>query len=185
MFAIKRVFALFETPIGACGIAWGERGVSGVWLPAASASALRARMRRRYAGAREEAPPPEIARAIEDISALLRGERIDLAGIALDLGALPEFEQRVYAEARRIPAGSTLTYGELAARIGDPGAARDVGQALGRNPFPIVVPCHRIVAAGGKLGGFSAPGGADTKLRLLAIEGALSQPPLPFPGSAD
>ena len=109
---------------------------------------------------------------IERIGALLRGERIDLSDVPVDLGRVPEFERRVYAIARAIPPGSTMTYGEIAKRLGDPLLARDVGQAMGHNPFPIVVPCHRVLAAGGKPGGFSAPGGVDTKLRMLRIEGA-------------
>ena len=87
---------------------------------------------------------------------------------------MPALARRVYEVARTIPPGATLTYGEIAARLELPGAARDVGQALGRNPFPLVVPCHRVVAAGGRLGGFSARGGAATKRRLLAIEGAIA-----------
>ena len=111
-------------------------------------------------------------RAIEDITALLSGDRRDLSGIALDLDGVAEFPRRVYALARTIPPGQTLTYGEIASKLGDPLRAREVGQALARNPFPIVVPCHRVLAANGKSGGFSAPGGVSTKLRMLEIEGA-------------
>jgi methylated-DNA-[protein]-cysteine S-methyltransferase len=102
----------------------------------------------------------------------MHGERVDLTFIQLDMDSLPQFHQRVYEIARSIPPGATLTYGEIATRLGDPGSARAVGQALGRNPIPVIVPCHRVMAAGGKTGGFSAPGGAATKLNLLAIEGA-------------
>jgi methylated-DNA-[protein]-cysteine S-methyltransferase len=109
---------------------------------------------------------------IDRIVALLRGEAVDLSDAALDTARIPDFHRRVYAIARTIPPGRTLTYGEIAERLGDPSAARDVGQALGENPFPIVVSCHRVLAANGKLGGFSAPGGAATKLKLLRIEGA-------------
>jgi methylated-DNA-[protein]-cysteine S-methyltransferase len=105
------------------------------------------------------------------MTALLRGERLDLSFVALDLEAVPEFHRRVYEITRTIQPGATLSYGEIALRLGERDAARAVGQALGRNPFPIVVPCHRVVASGGKTGGFSAPGGAATKLRMLAIEG--------------
>src|SRR6516164_3560011 len=128
-------FALFDTAIGRCGLAWGERGV-------------------------------------DRIAALLRGEVSDLSNIALDMDEVPTFHRRVYEAARAIPPGRTLSYGDVAARAGAPGAARAVGQALGRNPFPIVVPCHRVLAAGGKIGGFSAQGGIATKRRMLAIEGA-------------
>jgi methylated-DNA-[protein]-cysteine S-methyltransferase len=163
--------ALFETAIGHCGIAWGDRGVVGVQLPEGSEAATSARLRRRFTGADEVPPPDDVGRAIDRIRALLRGEAADLASVVLDLDRVPDFARRVYAVARTIPPGSTLTYGEIAARLDQPDAARDVGQALGQNPFPLVVPCHRVVAAGGKLGGFSARGGAATKRRLLAIEG--------------
>jgi methylated-DNA-[protein]-cysteine S-methyltransferase len=165
-------FALFETAIGACGIAWGTCGVVGVQLPERSESATRARLRRRFPDAPETAPPPEVERAIAAIAALLEGEKRELADIALDMARMPAFERRVYEVARTIPPGATLTYGEVAARLGEEGDARAVGEALGRNPFPIVVPCHRVLAAGGKVGGFSANGGIATKLRLLSIEGA-------------
>ena len=157
--------------MGTCAIAWNPRGVAGVLLPEASASATRARLLRQFPGAHESAPPPDIQQAIDGMAALLRGERIDLSFVALDLEAVPEFHRRVYEITRMIPPGATLSYGEIASRLGERDAARAVGQALGRNPFPIVVPCHRVVASGGKTGGFSAPGGASTKLRMLAIEG--------------
>jgi methylated-DNA-[protein]-cysteine S-methyltransferase len=165
-------FTLFDTAIGACGIAWGERGVVGVQLPEGSEARTRARLRRRFPDAPETAPPPEVERAIAAIAALLEGEKRELADIALDMAGMPAFERRVYEVARTIPPGATLTYGEVAARLGEEGDARAVGEALGRNPFPIVVPCHRVLAAGGKVGGFSANGGIATKLRLLSIEGA-------------
>jgi len=165
-------FALFETAIGTCGIAWGDRGLVGVQLPDPSTNETRARLRRRYPGASEAPPPSDIRRAIDAITAHLSGEAADLSGIGLDFDGVPEFHRRVYEVARAIPSGATLSYGEVAARLGEPSAAREVGQALGRNPFPIVVPCHRVLAAGGRTGGFSAPGGVATKLRLLAIEGA-------------
>ncbi|WP_394847049.1 methylated-DNA--[protein]-cysteine S-methyltransferase [Pendulispora brunnea] len=165
-------FALFETAIGRCGIAWGERGVASVQLPEAREADTRARMLRRFPGAQELPPSPEVQRAVEAIVALLRGERTDLADIPLDMNGVSPFYQRVYEVARTIAPGATLSYGEVATRLGSPGSARAVGQALGRNPFPIVVPCHRVLAAGGKMGGFSANGGITTKLKLLTIEGA-------------
>ena len=165
-------FALFDTAIGRCGVAWGERGVAGVQLPEAGERETRARMLQRFPAAGEAQPPPEVQRVIDRIVALLRGEASDLSTIALDMEEVPAFHRRVYEVARAIPSGMTLSYGEIAARAGAPGAARAVGQALGRNPFPIVVPCHRVLAAGGKIGGFSAQGGVATKRRMLAIEGA-------------
>jgi methylated-DNA-[protein]-cysteine S-methyltransferase len=170
-----RGFAVFETAIGACGIAWGERGVIGSWLPDAGPDALVRRIARRLPGARRSSPssaPPEIAAAIAEIVDLFGGRRCDLRDVRLDMSGVPEFDARVYDAARTVPPGSTTTYGELAARLGDRSQAREVGRALARNPFPIVVPCHRVLAAGGRNGGFSAPGGVATKLRILAIEGA-------------
>ena len=170
---------LFDTAIGRCGIVWSERGVVGVQLPEASEPATRARLRRRFSGATETEPTPAIQSAIDSIVALLAGEEAgDMSEVELDLRAVPEFNAAVYRVARTIPPGETLTYGEIAQRLGDPGAARAVGQALGANPIPIIVPCHRVLAAGGRAGGFSAPGGVMTKLRLLEIErsrGSLSR----------
>jgi methylated-DNA-[protein]-cysteine S-methyltransferase len=175
-----RGFFLFDTPIGTCGIAWGDRGVVGVQLPEGSAAAARARLRRGFPDAQESPPPPEVQRALDAIIALLGGEPRDLSFVELDMRQVPPFHRRVYEVARTIPPGATLAYGEVAARLGEPGAARDVGSALGRNPFPIVVPCHRVVAAGGKLGGFSARGGVKTKLRLLSIEGVQAPGTVPL-----
>lgn len=163
---------LFATPIGHCGIAWSPRGVAGFQLPESRDAATRARLLRRFPEARAAAPTAEVQAGIDAILALLGGAPNDLSGITLDMAGIAPFERRVYEVARGILPGSTLTYGEVAARLGEPGSARAVGQALGRNPFAIIVPCHRVLAAGGKSGGFSAGGGVSTKLRLLAIEGA-------------
>src|ERR1700730_17682246 len=141
-------FALFDTAIGRCGIAWGEGGVAGVQLPEAGEAETRARMLHRFPAAGETAPPPEVQCVVERIIALLGGEADDLAAVALDMNQVPEFHRRVYEVARTIPPGMTLSYGDIAARIGSPGAARAVGQALGRNPFPSVVPCPRVLGAG-------------------------------------
>jgi len=165
-------FALFETPIGPCGIAWTDGGVAGVQLPEQNEEATRARLRRRYPAALEAAPPDRIRLAVDGIRDLLHGEKRDLSDVAVDLPDVSSFQQRLYAELRTIPAGATVSYGELATRLGGDITARDVGEAMGQNPVPIIVPCHRVVAAGGKLGGFSAAGGVTTKLRLLEIEGA-------------
>jgi methylated-DNA-[protein]-cysteine S-methyltransferase len=170
--ARMEAFALFETSIGSCAIAWNARAIVGVQLPEGSAQATRARLRRRLPEAVEAVPAAHARQAIDGIVALLAGTPVDLGDIALDETAVGPFERRVYAIARTIPAGSTLTYGEIAARIDDPGAARAVGRALGSNPFAIIVPCHRVLAAGGRIGGFSAGGGAATKRRILAIERA-------------
>ena len=176
-------FALFDTDIGPCGIAWRARGITGVQLPEASEARTRARLLRRYPHAREAPPPADVRRVIDGIVALLRGEASDLSAAALDMDGVAEFDRRVYELARGIAPGATLSYGEIAARLGERGLARDVGQALGRNPFPLIVPCHRVLAAGGKAGGFSANGGVTTKLRLLTIERArTSDAPTLFDG---
>jgi methylated-DNA-[protein]-cysteine S-methyltransferase len=163
-------FTLFDTDIGCCGIAWSERGIAGVQLPEPSATATRARLARRFPSAVETLPTPAIEAAIRGVIALLAGEASDLQGVELDLRGISGFNAAVYGIARTIPPGETLTYGEIAERLGDPARARDVGQALGANPIPIIVPCHRVLAAGNRAGGFSAHGGVRTKLRLLEIE---------------
>ena len=154
----------FETAIGRCSISWSEAGVTGVGLPRSGAGAR--------AHLAEAAAPPEIEAAIEAIRAGLAGEPRDLRSVVLDTTAVDSADRRVYAAAREIPPGRTLTYGALAAAVGPDTDPREVGRALARNPFPLVVPCHRVVASNGKPGGFSAPGGVRTKLRLLEIEGA-------------
>jgi len=165
-------FTIFDTAIGRCGVAWSDRGLVGVQLPEASEAAARERMLQRFPAAAEVAPPHTVKLAIDGIVALLHGEPSDLSAIALDMEGVAPFHRRVYEAARTIPPGKTLAYGEVAARLGAAGAARAVGQVLGHNPFPIVVPCHRVVSAGGKIGGFSAHGGTATKRRMLEIEGA-------------
>ena len=165
-------FTVFATAIGDCALAWNDVGVLGVWLPEASATRLRARIAKRFAQAIETAPEGGVVAAIAAITALLRGERIDLGSIRIDDSRLDPFDRRVYAAARTIAPGRVVSYADLAARVGSDATAREVGQSLGRNPFAIVVPCHRIVATSGELGGFSAPGGTATKRRLLTIEDA-------------
>jgi len=162
---------LFDTAIGRCGIAWSERGVAGLQLPE-SAGAARGALLSRFPDAVETAPPPSVLAVIDAVTALLAGGDPPLGAVPLDWTGVGAFERAVYEATRAIPRGSTRSYGEIAAAVGDPGAARAVGQALGRNPFPVIVPCHRVLAADGRPGGFSAPGGVSTKLRMLAIEGA-------------
>jgi methylated-DNA-[protein]-cysteine S-methyltransferase len=166
-------FAIFDTAIGRCGIVWGARGICAVQLPMASEDKTRSRIRQRHGEIVEASPPAEVQSAIDGIVELLAGKPNDLRDIPLDLDGVPEFNRGVYDIARTIPPGKTMTYGDIAKRLGGVELARDVGQALGRNPCPIVVPCHRVLAAGGKPGGFSANGGVVTKLKMLAIEGAV------------
>jgi len=162
-------YALFDTDFGRCIIAWSESGVVRVRLPEADDG--RPPRRLEDLGAPEAPPPSFAAQAIREIVAHLGGDLRDFRDVPLDLSGVGEFPQRVYAAARTIPPGRTATYGEVAERAGAPGEARAVGRALGANPIPLIVPCHRVVDAGGGLRGFSAPGGTLTKGRLLAIEG--------------
>ena len=165
-------YTLFDTAIGRCGVVRGSSGICGVQLPEADDGASRGRLLRRFPGAHEAPPPLAVQDAIAGMVALLRGLPIDLTAVALDLSRAQSFERRVYEVTRAIPPGATLTYGEVAARLGEPGSAQAVGRALGRNPVPIIVPCHRVLAAGGRLHGFSAYGGILAKRRILEIEDA-------------
>ncbi|MEO5843898.1 MAG: methylated-DNA--[protein]-cysteine S-methyltransferase [Caldimonas sp.] len=169
--AVAHSFALFGTALGTCAIAWNDVGLTGVWLPEADAGALRRKVARRSPAAAETVPTGAAAGVVEAIARLLAGDPVDLGPVALDSTGIDAFDHRVYAVTRTIGAGSVLTYGDVAARVGADASARSVGQSLGRNAMPIVVPCHRVVASGG-IGGFSAAGGAATKRRLLAIEDA-------------
>ncbi|WP_199433837.1 methylated-DNA--[protein]-cysteine S-methyltransferase [Qaidamihabitans albus] len=173
-------FAVFDTAIGHCGIAWREHVIIGSRLPEGGAARTRARLLERFPDGTEQVPPPAVRHTIEAVTALLRGEAADLSGAVLDMSGVPPFHRRVYELARTVPPGATLTYGEIAQRLGEPGAARAVGQALGNNPFAPIVPCHRVLAAGGRTGGFSATGGTATKLRMLDIENAHAEAPTLF-----
>lgn len=164
-------FCLFDTSIGACAIAWDAQVLHAVHLPEASPGRLRDRMRTRL-GVPEAEPPPFVQQAMARIRGLLDGAPDDLADLPLALDSVPAFHRKVYEVTRAIPPGRTMTYGEVARAIGEPGASRAVGQALGLNPFAPVVPCHRVLAAGSRSGGFSAEGGAATKLKMLEIEKA-------------
>jgi methylated-DNA-[protein]-cysteine S-methyltransferase len=164
-------FALFDTAIGRCALVWRGGLVIGAALPEASDERARLSLARRFPSAVEADPPPFATSAIARITSLLAGGKTDLSDIRVD----PEgssFERNVWQAARRIPCGEVRSYGEIAREIGAPGAAQAVGIALGRNPVPILVPCHRVLAADGRSGGFSAPGGVATKFRILEIEGA-------------
>ena len=166
-------YALFDTTLGTAGVAWSDRGIVRTFLPEPSAQAARARLGSRLPDAREAEPPDHVHRLMDDVVRLLSGDRVSLEWVPIDDAAVPELDRRVYAAARTIPPGSTRTYGDVARLLGDATLARRVGEALGRNPFPIVVPCHRVLAAGGRTGGFSARGGTETKMQLLRIEGAV------------
>ncbi|MEK7266453.1 MAG: methylated-DNA--[protein]-cysteine S-methyltransferase [Pseudomonadota bacterium] len=175
-------FHLFDTAIGRCAVLWRGEALTGVLLPSAEDAATRAAVKRRSPSATEEAPPPFARRAIEKIVRLCAGESVAFDDIPLDRSAIEPFANRVYDILLKTPAGETTTYGAIAEALGDKAASRAVGAALGANPFPIIIPCHRVTAAGGRMGGFSAPGGADTKRRLLEIEGAFAAEKLPLFG---
>lgn len=164
--------AIVPTERGAFGAVWSETGIVRTWMHHRTPEATRRQIQRAFPDALEEDPPPSTAAALADVAALLSGERRQLDA-ALDMRDIPEFDRRVYELARTVPPGETITYGAIAKALGEePMRARDVGQALARNPFAPIVPCHRVVAAGGQLGGYSAPGGAATKRWLLRLEGA-------------
>lgn len=164
-------FALFDTAIGTCAIAWNAAGIVAARLPDPDSSALRTRIAAEFPDTVESEPPAVVVEAIAGIRALLRGEQCDLSTLALNMDGVPEFNRRVYEIARAIPPGKTLTYGDIAKKLGDVSLSRAVGQALGENPFPPIVPCHRVIAADGRMHGFSSSGGVKMKLQMLTIEG--------------
>ena len=173
MPASKRYFRVFATSRGFCGIVWSNAGITAFRLPVSAPEAAARLLRRRVPDAEPGAPPEEVAEAIAAAQAYFAGEEVDFSRFRLDLGSQSDLFDRIYGAVRRLRWGETTTYGALAKALGaGPEAARDVGQAMARNPVPLIIPCHRVLAAGGKLGGFSAPGGAASKARMLALEGA-------------
>jgi methylated-DNA-[protein]-cysteine S-methyltransferase len=165
-------YCLFDTAIGFCATAWSADGVSRFQLPERDRGATERRLQRRTANVQAGDPPPMVAQLIADIQRYLAGERVDFSAVVIDLSGVDTFRRSIYEAARSIGWGRTSTYGELARQAGYPGAAQDVGQAMARNPIAIIIPCHRILAAGNKLGGFSAYQGTFAKERLLALEGS-------------
>jgi len=176
-------YCLFDTAMGACGVAWSDRGVTRLQLPEGSRSATEHRLAGRGANSSAAEPPAAVRAAIRLLERYFAGEQVDLSGVALDLRGASPFHRKIYATARALAWGTTATYGELAQQAGARDGARAVGQAMGKNPVPIIIPCHRVLAAGGKIGGFSAHGGTTTKQRLLKLEGVhLGRGTLPLPG---
>jgi methylated-DNA-[protein]-cysteine S-methyltransferase len=163
-------YFLFDSVIGTCGVAWSARGVTRLQLPEADTSATERRLSRSATRA-SQVVPAEIDRMIADVQCYMAGRSVDFAAAAVDLTDVDPFQRQVYEATRAVLWGKTVSYGELARQIGSPGAARAVGQALARNPVPIIIPCHRVLAKGHRVGGFSAHGGTLTKERLLALEG--------------
>lgn len=168
----------FDTAVGPCAVAWSDAGLAYVQLPEGDAASTASRLLQRHPSASAARPPHELQRAIDGMVRLLATGRADLRDVRLDDDGVSDFRRRVYRLTAEVPAGATTTYGSLAERLGDRTLARAVGRALGANPWALVVPCHRVLGAGGRPGGFSAEGGTATKLRLLAIERAA--PPREF-----
>lgn len=173
-------YHIFETAGGYCGIAWNSLGISRFQLPTRSADATKRNLLRRDPGTEPAAPPPEINEAIAAVRRYFDGEKIDFSNVPVDLEGQEEFFRQIYTALRRVAWGQTTTYGTLAKELGaGPQAARDVGQAMAKNPVPLIIPCHRVLAAGGKVGGFSAPGGSTAKVRMLELEGIHLKSPEP------
>jgi methylated-DNA-[protein]-cysteine S-methyltransferase len=173
-------YFVFETAAGHCAIAWSDAGITRFMLPSSTAAATEHNLQRRLADAVPGTPPAHVMAAIEAAQRYFAGEQIDFSPLQLDLGGQGDFFRQIYAAARRVAWGETTTYGALAKQIGaGPETAREVGQAMARNPVPLIIPCHRVLAAGGRLGGFSAPGGSATKQRMLELEGFRFEPPPP------
>ena len=173
-------YLIFETAVGFCGIAWNDVGITRFQLPTKSAEASERALLRRAPGIKPGMPTAEVAEAIAAVKRYFDGEETDFSGFKLDLGEPDPFFERIYEAARRVGWGCTTTYGTLAKELGaGPEAARDVGKAMARNPVALIIPCHRVLAAGGKIGGFSAPGSSAAKRRMLALEGVDLDPPPP------
>jgi methylated-DNA-[protein]-cysteine S-methyltransferase len=177
-------YCVFETAAGFCAIAWSDAGIARFHLPTNTAEATQRSLLRRLVDAEPATPPAEVSAVIEAAKRYFAGERVDFSNVSLDLHGQDEFFLEIYAAARRIGWGQTTTYGSLAKELGaGPEAAREVGQAMAKNPVPLIIPCHRVLAAGGKLGGFSAPGGSATKQRMLEMEGRAAEQPRPAQGT--
>jgi methylated-DNA-[protein]-cysteine S-methyltransferase len=169
---VQHDYTIFGTSNGFAAVAWSENGISGVRLPASTEARAEASILRRFPQARRSPPSALVTSLISDINRYFNGEKVDFSAIPLDFGSQDPFFAQVYSEVRKLGWGETTTYGAVAKVLGaPPQAARDVGQAMASNPMPLIVPCHRILAAGGKLGGFSAPGGSSSKARMLELEG--------------
>jgi methylated-DNA-[protein]-cysteine S-methyltransferase len=172
MYTPTHRYCVFETAAGFCAIAWSDAGVARFHLPTSTAEATERSLLRRLVDAKPATPPPEVSAVIDAAKRYFAGEKVDFSNVSLDLHGQDKFFLDIYAAARRVGWGQTTTYGSLAKELGaGPEAARDVGQAMAKNPVPLIIPCHRVLAAGGKLGGFSAPGGSATKQRMLEMEG--------------
>jgi methylated-DNA-[protein]-cysteine S-methyltransferase len=179
-------YLIFETAGGFCGIAWNDVGITRFQLPTKSAEATERLLLRRIPRAEPATPTPEVSDAVAAVKRYFEGEQTDFSDIKLDLDGQDAFFRQIYDAARQIGWGHTTTYGALAKQLGvGPEAARDVGQAMAKNPVALIIPCHRVLAAGGKIGGFSAPGGSSSKMKMLELEGVNLDPPKPVQQSLD
>jgi methylated-DNA-[protein]-cysteine S-methyltransferase len=175
-------YFVFETARGFCGVAWSGVGIARLQLPGASAQATGRDLLHRLPDAAPATPPPRMRAAVDAVKRYFEGEPVDFSDVPLDLDGCSELHQCIYAAVRRVGWGGATTYGSVARELGrGPQAARIVGQAMAANPVPLIIPCHRVLAAGGKLGGFSAPGGPVSKLAMLALEGVHIEQPDPRP----
>jgi methylated-DNA-[protein]-cysteine S-methyltransferase len=173
-------YALFDTAIGTCAIAWSARGITRLQLPERDREAGEKRLLKRLPEATQGEPPPHVVQVIAQIQRYAAGEPVEFSDVALDIDDVPSYHRAIYDGARAVKWGETTTYGALAAKAGSPQDAREVGVALARNPVTLIIPCHRVLAAGNKMGGFSAYGGTIMKERLLALEGVtVGEPVLP------
>ena len=180
MTNVSHRYAVFETEAGFCAIGWSAAGIARFQLPDRDAASAERHLLRRLPSAQRAAPPAEIAAVIAAAQRYFAGEAVDFSEVAVDLDGQDELFRRIYAATRALGYGQTSTYGTLAKELGaGPEAARDVGQAMAKNPVPLIIPCHRVLAAGGKVGGFSAPGGSNSKVKMLALEGIDLSPPPP------
>ena len=180
MIETRQHYRVFETAGGFCGVVWSCKGVTRFQLPTKSAEATERILRRRTPEAEPGEPTAAIAETIAAVRRYFDGEEVDFSGVTLDLDGQDQFFADIYGAARRVGWGRTTTYGALAKEVGaGPQAARDVGEAMSKNPVALIIPCHRVLAAGGKLGGFSAPGGSTAKARMLALEGVRVAPQAP------
>lgn len=173
-------YCIFETAGGYCGIAWSADGITRFQLPTKAANSTEQLLLKRLPSAASAHPPASVAETIEAVKRYFAGETVDFSEVTVDLSNQDEFFREIYAAARRVGWGKTTTYGTLAKDLGrGPEAARDVGQAMAKNPVALIIPCHRVLAAGGKIGGFSAPGGSNSKAKMLELEGVRLAPPEP------
>ena len=163
-------YHLFEAASGSCGVAWSAAGLTRMQLPEATAKETADRLIAKGCAPWIASPPTEIAACIDLLKLYFAGEPVDFLSVTLDMAGLSQFEIDVYQALRRVGYGQTTSYGALASQVGSPGAAQAIGMAMGRNPWPIIVPCHRVLAASRKIGGFTAPGGITTKRKLLGME---------------